>query len=366
MNLRKFKSRVQRMMVKARAIMKDKNKKNILKIIKETTIIAIKQRCLPTHYFTAFIYRKGIKNYLDYLNKRDGLIIQRYSHNPDTQQVLDNKLLFHEHFSKLGFRVPRRLAYNFNYLWFIDKETGLFKEEVGSIEKFVALMRSLFQTSQYSTLFAKPLLLNAGKGATKITQEMFSLAQFKKLEEVFLAIMKGCYIFQENVIQHPEMSRLNSSSLNTIRIVTFSSFRHAPEVVSAFLRMGRSGNIVDNCGQGGIFIDIDLETGKLNGDAITELVQGGATYSRHPDSGVLFKDFTIPHFSEVKKMACQAAGFLSEKLVGWDIGIMAEGPILIEGNSWFDLSPQDIAYGGLRRNHIFRRAMEEAGIKTLN
>ncbi|HNR66213.1 MAG TPA: sugar-transfer associated ATP-grasp domain-containing protein, partial [Atribacterota bacterium] len=152
------------------------------------------------------------------------------------------------------------------------------------------------------------------------------------MKELFHYLNSGCFIIQETVIQHPEMSRLNASSLNTIRIDTYNSFNEPPKVISALFRMGRSGSAVDNAMSGGIFVGIDMETGKLRSNAFAKLEHGGIVYSKHPDSGVPFKDFTIPYFSEVKEMACQAASSLADKLVGWDIGISAEGPVLIEGN----------------------------------
>jgi len=162
------------------------------------------------------------------------------------------------------------------------------------------------------------------------------------------------------------MSKLNDSSLNTIRIATFNSLKGSPEIISALLRMGRSGSVIDNSMSGGIFIGIYLDSGRLHDNAMAFLENSGMIYDKHPDSGVAFKDFTIPYFREAKDLACKAARLLSEKLVGWDIGFSPTGPILIEGNAYFDLGfldLLDVEHGHYRNNPVFRKAMVEAGIK---
>jgi hypothetical protein len=364
MELEKLRVRIKRMIVKSKAVLKDKNRKNISKIMKETTIIAVKRRCLPTHYFSHFIYRKGIENYLDYLTGKEANKIHQALSTPDTAQVLDNKLLFYEHYSKLGLPVPRQLAFNYNYLWFIEKNDGLIKTEVRSRNEFLALMISIFKDSKCDAVFAKPIRFSGGSGATNISHSTFASAQSEKIGKLFNHIISGCFIIQETIIQHPDMIRLNSSSLNTIRIDTYNSFSSSPEVISALLRIGRAGSPVDNTMSGGLFIGIDMETGKLRANAFEGLERGGRVYSRHPDSGYEFNEFTIPYFSEVKEIARQAASSLAYKLVGWDIGISTTGPVLIEGNSRHELHDLDVLYGGYRRHPIFKKAMKEAGIKV--
>jgi len=47
------------------------------------------------------------------------------------------------------------------------------------------------------------------------------------------------------------------------------------------------------------------------------------------------------------------------RLIGWDVGIGISGPVLIEGNSDYDLHGGDILYGGLGANPVFKKALEE-------
>jgi hypothetical protein len=47
------------------------------------------------------------------------------------------------------------------------------------------------------------------------------------------------------------------------------------------------------------------------------------------------------------------------RLVGWDVAIGASGPVLIEGNSDYDITGNDLADGGYFANPTFRKAFHE-------
>lgn len=362
MGLKKVIIRSSRMIKKIKAVLKDKNRKNILRIIREFIVISVKRKCFPTHYFSSFIYRKGIDNYLDYITNGEAKLIDQHAHCGATYQLLDNKLLLQEHFLKLGVPMPAKVAFNYKHLWFIEKERNISRIEIRTISEFIDLLSHLFKITDFNEIFAKPIISYGGMGAVKISRSMISTNSNERIKIIFNLINTSCYILQESINQHPEMSKLNPSSVNTIRLATFNTLGAQPELISAFLRMGRAGNIVDNVMAGGLFISVDLDTGKLKDYGFTELEHGGEIYSHHPDTGAEFRNFTIPYFQEVKRIALKAATLISSKLVGWDIAITSNGPLLIEANHSIHLGVLDAAYGGLRKNAIFRKVMSEAGI----
>lgn len=355
-------ARIKRMIIKLKVVKNDKSKKNIFRMIWELMVITIRRRCLPTHYFSSLIYRKGVNNYLDYISNKEAKKIHKSMHCPASYQLLDNKLYLQNHFSRFGIPMPKKIAFNYKQLWFIEEKTRLIREKVELAEQFVALLRSLFAFSDSDEIFAKPIVSFGGKGAFIIGKKLISEVDSESIKIIFESINNRCYIIQEKVNQHPEMSRFNPSSVNTIRVATFSTSGSHAEVISAFLRLGRAGNIVDNIMSGGLFIGIDLDSGKLNDYGCGELEYYGGVCRNHPDSGVDFRDFKVPYFPEVKRLALQAASLISSKLVGWDIAITSNGPILIEANHWIHLGVLDAAYGGLRKNPIFKKVMLEAGI----
>lgn len=53
-------------------------------------------------------------------------------------------------------------------------------------------------------------------------------------------------MFEEVVSQHNEIAEFNGSSVNTLRIVTMLCADDTVKIMAAVIRLGRSGQIVDN------------------------------------------------------------------------------------------------------------------------
>src|SRR5262245_33178746 len=69
---------------------------------------------------------------------------------------------------------------------------------------------------------------------------------------------------------------------------------------------------------------------------------------RHPDTGAAIEGHRIPCWRDAVELARRAhQAFLTMKFVGWDIPILVDGPILLEGNPIFDtdatLLPNDLS-----------------------
>ena len=177
----------------------------------------------------------------------------------------------------------------------------------------------------------------------------------KKMLEVFEDF--GCnFIAQEVIRQHPEISRLNSSSLNTLRLVTFL-FEGEVYLLSAILRIGASNSRVDNVGAGGYACPIE-STGRLSRRAVNRKSEWCETN----DSGIRFDSIVIPSYDKavetVKRLQRRMAHF---KIIGWDIGIDdGAEPVLIEYNT----APGQNQYScGPTFGDITERVLEDVFIK---
>ena len=134
---------------------------------------------------------------------------------------------------------------------------------------------------------------------------------------------------EELVVQHEGLNRLCPASVNTIRVMTY--YNHGdPRVLWMGMRVGSGKSAVDNFSSGGMVVAIDRETGCLKGDAIDK---AGVTYPTHPTTGVAFDGFPIPCFDQIQALVTETAKMDDKILViGWDVAITPEGPVLIEGN----------------------------------
>lgn len=135
------------------------------------------------------------------------------------------------------------------------------------------------------------------------------------------------FIIQEVVEQHEDLAKLNASSLNTIRTISFF-FKGEVYILSSQLRIGGNGSRVDNYSSGGYSCNI-CPDGRLSEFAISST---GPT-DKHPN-GFYFKDFVIPSFDKVIKTIKEEAPKIPHLgIIGWDFAIGKNGePVFIELN----------------------------------
>lgn len=148
-------------------------------------------------------------------------------------------------------------------------------------------------------------------------------------EEIYNRLIKNNQLLvEEYIIQHSEIARIYSNSVNTIRMVTIANDDEV-HVVFRALRMGSGDSVVDNFHFGGMVAILD-ETGTIITDAINEKHE---IFTAHPASGVVFKGLQIPFIQEAERLVKDAARLVPGiRYVGWDIAITQEGPQFIEAN----------------------------------
>ena len=194
--------------------------------------------------------------------------------------------------------------------------------------------------------------------------QVFDL-QLQSLKDAYEAIRRlPDGVIEGYIDQHPEMKRLSPNSVNTLRVVTIQTQDNIPGVepnkvhfVYAGVRMGQGNSVVDNLHQGGMIAILDLETGKIETNAVDFK---NCVFEKHPDTGTVIKGFRIPHFEKVKQLI-ETAGAGIPAYLGWDIAITPDGPIIVEINTHPGADGLQTAYlpekKGVR--HIIERFLSE-------
>ena len=139
----------------------------------------------------------------------------------------------------------------------------------------------------------------------------------------------GSFLLEGIIRQHPVLDAVNPSSVNTIRYI---AARHGEAVraIGAGLRVGGTGQFVDNFHHGGVAYPLDIGKGVVTGCGID---LSGDRILCHPATGYVMPGLQIPFWEEVTELVRQAAVIVPHVgYVGWDIAVTAEGPVLIEGN----------------------------------
>ena len=183
-------------------------------------------------------------------------------------------------------------------------------------------------TLKHKRFMFKPLTGTCGRGI-KIIEKDFSDSELKNMISEHCSGFNDGFIVEELIVQTPEMAQFHTHSLNTIRVATVK-FDEGVEVIAAFFRTGRGGNIVDNAGAGGVFGTIDIATGVI--DAVGD--EYGNNYDCHPDTEIKMVGFTIPKWEEAVKMAKELALVVDgNRYSGWDLALTESGWVMIEGNA---------------------------------
>lgn len=147
-------------------------------------------------------------------------------------------------------------------------------------------------------------------------------------------------IVQRRCQVHQALADLSGDTLTTVRVLSMTDTSGEVQALYAAFRMPRShGAVVDNFHAGGIAASVDIATGAL-GEA-TDLGNDQALgwVDRHPANAAAIRGRVLPHWPAVVDLVKRAHGqaFRDRVMLGWDIAITDDGPIIVEGNAAPDL-----------------------------
>lgn len=199
-------------------------------------------------------------------------------------------------------------------------------------------------------LFVKPIAAKGGKGADCLTYQpgpppafrsarSSTIVPVERLAE-YLAVLcarkryaHGALI-QARLENHPELKPLTGEPLSTCRLVTILDERGEPEPVVAIFRIAPHDDaIVDNSHAGGMATPVEMHTGALGEAAFVRHDAALARYARKEPTGAAIAGTHLPCWREVVDLALRAhRAFRPWVLIGWDIAITPDGPVLVEAN----------------------------------
>lgn len=259
--------------------------------------------------------------------------------------ITADKFYFGIFLDKFGFPTPKIYSYirKGKVLYIAEQFKG--SDELTDDEQLSLLLSTNIDA------FAKPADGQLGIGVFSLKVEnnvIYKNGIEISLPELKQILYSGDYLIQERIVQHPKISKLCSTSLNSIRLQTIMTETGEVIPFAPGLRMGREGATVDNWAKGGIFVGIDLQSGKLYEKGFIKPIYGTST-TYHLDSKIVFKDYEIPFFHDAVSLAIQ----LHKRMyrchsIGWDIAITENGPVFIEGNGLWEISLLQAAHGGLK------------------
>ena len=247
--------------------------------------------------------------------------IDDYFTNPQNTAPFENKILYDLYFHDV--KMPKTIFRKTKYMY-LD-------ENYHEITQSSAISKAL----DCCEVILKPASSSGGKGVL-----FWNSSNDSKIVLLDYLNQAGDIVCQETISQHESLSRINSSSVNTIRIVTLL-FQGQVYVLSRVLRMGVDGARVDNASSGGVVSGI-LPNGRIRNFAYDLAAN---KYLKHPN-GMNFDCIFVPSIDNCVHLSVLLAKRMSliSRLISWDFAIdEAGGPILIEMNPTF---------GGLELNQL--------------
>lgn len=204
-------------------------------------------------------------------------------------------------------------------------------------------------------LALKPDEGSHGDGFYKLSYEdgQFYLNFDKADEQDIIDILmnpENQYLVTEYINNHPQFKAIYDGAVNTIRMIVFKKDGKTPQIGNAYMRFGsKATGAVDNMGAGGMFVQVDVETGWYgNAKIITHNSIHDCPH--HPDTGVLMEG-VIPHWEQVKQTVLDVASSVHQlEYFGFDIAITEDGIKFPEINRFPDypkietLSPLTMDY----------------------
>jgi len=197
-------------------------------------------------------------------------------------------------------------------------------------------------------LFVKPRGGRGGRGAERwdcVAPRTFASPAGERLtaDELMSQLVERSrerpLIVQPRMKPHPGLAKITSGALPTLRVLTCLDENNEPQVMTAMIRTSFGANkTVDNLHAGGIGTLVDVDTGKLGKASNLGADARLGWFSAHPDTGAPIEGILVPCWEDVKRQAVAAHRAFDDRVViGWDIAVLEDGPIFIEGNGNPDL-----------------------------
>lgn len=139
-------------------------------------------------------------------------------------------------------------------------------------------------------------------------------------------------VIQKALNQHYLLEKVNPSSINTFRVLSFINTEGKVEIKFVFLRFGVAGSRLDNISKGGGWVFI-FPNGRA--DDYSYNLEGFELVQKHPDTGVKFSTLSFPVYDKVVQLCKECHRKIPyAAFIGWDVFITEGGEAkLIEWNA---------------------------------
>ena len=290
----------------------------------------------PEHYFKFRLYEcesdlaKRMHDYIDPVDRRAlNVAINRFA---QADGIFSQKLYFEALLRRFGVATTRTLGV-------VVRPGNSFEGSIGTTDELAAMLgKARFP------IFGKPINGSLSRGVVVI--EAYDgvsgslrlhggadVAATSFLAQVQKEFGEYGYLLQEKLEPHASMRSICGDAIGSVRMVTLSE-EGETRPLYALWKIPSIGAVADNFWRSGnVVAHLDVDTGRVLACQLGSGTQG-RPIERHPETGEPLVGFTLPHWQATRALAIEGASvFYSVGVIGWDIAVTNEGPVLIEGNN---------------------------------
>lgn len=277
----------------------------------------------------------------DYVS-RSQLYRLQAGHNPKSLAFLtEDKAFFYGYCQGVGIPVPFFYGVYHRHAGY-SAAGPLLRERSDWRQFFLEELPDTFVIKPSKGVYARGLKVLERHGATLVDQsgERFSVDQL--LDQLDADKGYDTWVIQQRVENHPLLAQLSATrAVQTARAVTFVTADRRPRVLFACFKVVAGDHASDNFdygNSGNLLANVDLEKGRL--EKVVGKAESGIgldPFTHHPRTGAALDGFVLPHWPALLRQAEEAAlKFWPLRTIGWDIAIGPDGPVILEGNVWWD------------------------------
>lgn len=197
-------------------------------------------------------------------------------------------------------------------------------------------------------LFCKPNQDNEGEGAevwfwqgdnsykSQSGVQLSAVDLYKRLHNYAKKHFSKSILVQPLVLPHKKLSIFRKQATPTIRVISYIDPNTGDIIPDcAMLRFSwQEDSVVDNASAGGIVAPIDINKGVLGSATGSGEEFITKRWNYLPDTNTKINGFLLPYWPDTIKLVIHAHNYFKQRLVvGWDIMITDDGPVILEGNS---------------------------------
>ena len=193
----------------------------------------------------------------------------------------------------------------------------LYDDEMNLLTKPMVLQ--MLQDRKDDMIVVKPSTgSGGGRGVRIISKKEITLSNFDEI------LGTTDYIVQDVLHEGEDLKRFNRDTVNTIRLLSLN-LNGRVSVLSAFLRMGSKGMLVDNVSSGGVFVGI-----KSDGCLYDYALNKNLDKKYISPSGLDFKGIHLSSYFLVRDYALRHhKDFPLANLIAWDFAVDEKNNVIV-------------------------------------